>query len=105
MQHFGVVSVLGVRAEYQATDARAVAKLRAVGPFLDLRWVDVIVPATPIVPGDKNRCQRPETALHDGVYLINGPLHAVSDVTNRRIRALIRWIGWMLAESLRRIHP
>src|SRR5580704_9840407 len=100
MQHFGDVSALGVRAEHQTTDPRAVAKLRAVGPFLDLRWINMVVPATPIVPSNENRCPRPETTLHNGVHLINGPLHSVRDVADGRIRASIWWIRWMLAESL-----
>src|SRR5205823_15076367 len=73
----------GVRAEDQAADARSVPELRAVGPFLDQWWSDVVVPATPFVPGDEDDSVRPEATLDHGIHLVCGPFLAGLDRLGR----------------------
>src|ERR1700694_4517585 len=67
-------------AEHQAAHASAVAELRAVGPLLNVRWRDVVPPATPVVPGDEDRDLRPQASLDDRLDLACGPLAALGDV-------------------------
>ena len=66
MERFGNITLLRVRAEDHATDARSVTELRvritdrsAAFPKLFLQRLDVIIPPAPIVPGDKDNGRRP----------------------------------------------
>src|SRR5256885_9953083 len=63
--------------------AVAVGMLRIVLPLLDVRRVHVIEPPAPIVPGDEDGRLRPQSAPHDGVDLIDRPLHAARYVADR----------------------
>jgi hypothetical protein len=83
--HVGDVPLPGIGAEDEAADARSVAELRSVLPLLGERRVDVVEPATPVVPRDKDDGLRPQSAAHDRVHLLHGPRHAVRDVADRRI--------------------
>ena len=80
-----------VRAQHQAGNARTVAErvtvelrvcvrralgMGAVPPFDDW-WIDMIEPAAPIVPGDKDRSLTPEPTGDDRIDLINRPTHPV----------------------------
>src|SRR5437867_11058953 len=69
----------GIWAHHETSDTRSIAKLRAVGPFLDHWWSDVVVPATPIVPGDEDDGVRPEATLDHGIHLVGGPFLAGLD--------------------------
>ena len=81
----GNVGSFGVRAEGQATHARPVTELRAVRPGFDPLRDHVVEPAAPIVPGDEDRGLGPQAALHHGVDLVHGPLHAVGDISDEWI--------------------
>src|SRR2546425_1900033 len=104
MEGLGNVAPLGIGTKHQATDAWSVAELGvlvgswpAVGrPLLDILWLDVIVPATPVVPGDEDDGLRPQAALDDCIHLIHCPLHARAD--HGTSSAAMRW---MLAETFR----
>src|SRR3954453_429137 len=92
-----------VGAQYQAGNSRAVAeriaiefrvrvcrtlRMRAV-PSFDHGRVDMVEPATPVVPGNEDRCFFPESAFHNRIDLLDCPTHAVSDIL-RRMFAEIR---------------
>src|SRR5215471_21846135 len=83
-----------VRTQHQTAYARAVTKLCSVRPLFHFWGIDMIPPAAPVIPGYEDHCLRPETSLHDGVHLVDRPLHAAGDVFNR-----------MLAEPGGRIDP
>src|SRR3989440_11949289 len=104
MEGLGNVARLGIGTKHQATDAWSVPELRvlvgswpAVGrPLLDILWLDVIIPATPVVPGDEDHGLRPQAALDDCIHLIHCPLHARADHGTSAAA-----MGWMLAETFR----
>src|SRR5947208_2821583 len=73
----------GIRAQDQARDPRSIPELRAVGPFLDQRWLDMVEPAAPVVPGDEDDRVAPQTALDDGIYLVGSPFLAGLDRFDR----------------------
>src|SRR5438067_6151592 len=73
----------GVWAQHETSDTRSISKLRAVGPFLHQRRRDVVVPATPIVPGDEDDGVRPEATLDHGIHLVCGPFLAGLDRLDR----------------------
>src|SRR5215471_8491412 len=54
----------------------------------------MIPPAAPVIPGYEDRRLRPQTSLHDGIHLVDRPLHSTGHVFNR-----------MLAEPGRRVNP
>ena len=54
----------------------------------------MVQPTAPVVPSDENCRAGPEPALHDGVDLVDGPLHPVGDVAER-----------MLALGVVGVHP
>src|SRR5436190_18821811 len=77
----GVRDVGGFRvwAQHQASNARSVAELRAVFPFLDQRRLDVVVPATPVIPRDEDDGAGPQPTLDDGIDLLRRPFLAGPD--------------------------
>ncbi len=80
-----------VGAQHQAGNARTIAERvavefrvrvgRALGvcavPPFDDWWIDMIEPAAPIIPGDKDRSRTPEPTGDDRIDLINRPTHPV----------------------------
>src|SRR5437762_2462175 len=77
----GVRDVSGFRvwAQYQASNTRSVAELRTVCPFLDQRRLDVVVPATPVIPRDEDDGAGPQATLDDGIDLVRRPFLAGPD--------------------------
>src|SRR6266404_9900664 len=77
MERLGDVAPLGIGTQDQATDARSVTELGLLigrwpplrRPLLGIPGLDVIVPAPPIVPGDKDDAVRPQAAPDDRVHL------------------------------------
>src|SRR5207249_5730032 len=69
----------GIRAQDQARDPRSIPELRAVGPFLDQRWLDMVEPAAPVVPADEDDRVAPQAALDDGIHLVGSPFLAGLD--------------------------
>src|SRR2546423_3076901 len=88
------VRSLCVRAQDQACDSRPIGELRPVRPFLDHGRRNVVVPTTPIVPGDEDNGIRPESTLDDGIELLRRPFLAGLDRLDR-----------MLAQSLWTVEP
>src|SRR5256884_6617627 len=80
----------GIRAQDQARDPRSIPELRAVGPFLDQRWLDMVEPAAPVVPGDEDDRVAPQTALDDGIHLVGGPFLAGLDRFDRMVAQPLR---------------
>jgi len=78
--------------------------LRIVLPWFDIRRIYMIEPAAPIIPCDKDRRLRPQSALYDGVDLVYGPLHAVRDIADQRITSIVG-IRSVFARVVRRINP
>lgn len=78
----GDVAPFRVRTEYETSDSTARKELLSVGPALENGWIDVIVPAAPIIPGDEDRA-RP----HSGPRAIASTccaVHVVPSVTFER---------------------
>src|SRR5207253_4244895 len=96
-------------AEHKTADPRAVSELCSlVGwvwsrqlPILDVGRVDVVVPSSPIIPGNEDRNPRPEPALHDSDYLVYGPLHTCSYVDN----GALSWVGMVFVKMARSVEP
>ena len=95
----------GIGTQDQTADATAITELGTVSPFFHFWRINVIIPAAPIIPGDEDRRLRPQTALNYGVHLADGPLHAVGDISDWRIRTFIFRVWRMFAESVRRVDP
>jgi hypothetical protein len=83
-----------VWTDHQAGDARTVPKLVPVKfwkgvfrplsfaaiPLLNVRRFYMIIPAAPVVPGNKNRCSAPKSTAHNRFNLVNGPLHSLGNI-------------------------
>src|SRR2546422_30609 len=55
------VAVPGIGTDHQSRDTQAVAV------FVNMWWHDVVIEATPVIPGEEDRCTVPIWSLHDGV--------------------------------------
>src|SRR5205814_10206700 len=84
----------GIRAQDQARDPRSIPELRAVGPFLDQRWLDMVEPAASVAPADEDDRVAPQAALDDGIHLVGSPFLAGLDRFDR-----------MSAQPLRPVAP
>src|SRR5438128_11373538 len=73
----------GVWAQHETSDTRSIPELGSVGPFLHQRRRDVVVPATPIVPGNEDDAVRPEATLDHGIHLVGCPSLASLDGFDR----------------------
>src|SRR5205807_4369059 len=90
VEDFGDVAVSRVRAQRDASHARTVSKLASLVaemctvplPYLRGWGLDVVVPSTPVVPGEKHRDVRPDSAPDDCADLVDGPLHPFGHVAN-----------------------
>ena len=83
-----------IRTNHETRDAGAIAKLFAIKlgmrirrilgsfavPFFNVWWRNVVIPPTPIVPGDKDDRPRPQPAIHDGLNLLPGPFRTETNV-------------------------
>src|SRR6516162_11832064 len=105
VQNLRDIPGFGIGTQHQTPDPGSIAELCTVGPFLHLRRINVGVPPTPVIPGNEDRYLRPQTALNYGVHLADGPRHTVGDISHWRVRALVLRVGWMLAQSVRRVDP
>jgi hypothetical protein len=105
VQSFRDIPGSGIGTQDQTADPTAIAELCTVRPFFHFRRIDMIIPAAPIIPSDEDRSLRPQTAFNYGVHLGDGPLHAVGDISDWRIRTLIPRVGRMLTERVRRVDP
>src|SRR5205823_14830142 len=79
----------GIRAQDQARDPRSIPELRAVGPFLDQRWLDMVEPAAPVAPVDEDDRVAPEAVLDDVIHLVGSEFLAGLD-----------WVELLLASPL-----
>src|SRR6266571_8818128 len=111
MEDFRDVAVSRVRAQHDASYSRTVSKLapHVAGmctvcvPYLRGWGLDVIVPSAPVVPCEKHRDVRPQSATDDRVDLVHGPLHPFGHVAHPyALRIAVRR---MLVELKGRVHP
>ena len=73
-------------------------------PRFDVRGIDVVEPPAPVVPRNEDADLRPQPAFDDGVHLSHRPLHAVRDVPDQRLAAILG-IGRVFAGVVRRVDP
>src|SRR5205807_10252301 len=73
-------------------------------PRFDVRGIDVVEPPAPVVPGNEDGDLWPQPAFDDGVHLSHRPLHAVRDVPDQRLAAILG-IGRVFAGVVRRVDP
>src|SRR5438309_10513793 len=80
-------------ADHKTANPRAITKLcslvrwlwRRKLPSFDVRRVDMVVPSSPTIPSYENGDSRPEPAINDRIYLVDGPLHACRNISHRTV--------------------
>src|SRR6267378_5101226 len=113
MKHRGNSS-LRVGADHQAPDPGSITELRigitgsfrrtSTRPLVLQRRINMVVPATPIVPRNEDHGGSPKLALTQVVDTLGGPLAPQLDRLLPRILPVWRMLG-KLHGTARRVHP